>query len=374
MQLSPLSMNTMRPLVGAIAASLLVSQSLFAADKAPPKAPSAPPLVPDLAPPAAPAAPAVPLPAVVAVVEGIDIKSADLEKNFNGFLASRQIPAESLPAAERVRGYRMILEEMIKEKLIEKRASEIKVTEEEVNETFKKFTATLGPEEEVKKQIVASGQTVEGVRDNIRASLKQDHWLEAEVDKKGGVSDADAETFYKSNGDKFVQPPQVRASHILLRVEPEAKPAEIAAKEKAATAIAARVKKGEDFSKLAKELSEDPSAKENSGDLDFFDKEQMVPEFSKAAFAMKKGEISEPVRSQFGYHVIKVTDRREGETVPLEKVKPRLVAFLKNQKVEELKKEIRDKAEVKINLPEPPPELAAPPAPPTAPAVPAGKK
>ncbi len=358
-------MKHLRPLVGAIAASLLASQPLFAADKAPAKAPAALPLVPDLTPPAAPAAP---LPPVVAVVEGADIKSEDLEKNFAGFLASRQIPSEALPPAERSRGYRMILEEMIKEKLIEQRAKEIKITDEEVNETFKKFTATLGPEEEVKKQIVASGQTVEGVRDNIRASLKQDRWLDAEVDKRGGVSDKDAETFYKENGEKFVQPPQVRASHILLRVEAEAKPEEVIAKEKAATAIAARVKKGEDFAKLAKELSEDPSAKENSGDLDFFDQGQMVPEFSKAAFAMKKGEISEPVRSQFGYHVIKVTDRREGETLPLEKVKPKLMAFLKTQKVEALRKDIRDKAEVKINLPEPPPEPAAPPVPPAPPA------
>jgi len=364
-------MKNMRPLVGAISASLLASQLLFAADKAPKKTPAELPVVPELAPPAAAPAPA-PLPPVVAVVEGADIKGDELEKNFNGFLASRQIPGDALPPADRARGYRMILEEMIKEKLIEKRASATKVTDEEVTETFKKFTATLGPEEEVKKQILASGQTVEGVRDNIRASLKQDRWLEGEVDKKGGVSDKDAEAFYKENGEKFLQPPQVRASHILLRLEPEAKPADVAAKEKAAVAIAARVKKGEDFAKLAKELSEDPSAKENSGDLDFFDKDQMVPEFSKVAFAMKKGDISEPVRSQFGYHVIKVTDRREGQTVPLEQVKPKLVAFLKSQKVDALKKEIRDGADVKINLPEAPAEAPAPLAP--APPAPAPAK
>ncbi len=85
----------------------------------------------------------------------------------------------------------------------------------------------------------------------------------------------------------------------------------------------------------------------------------MVPEFSEAAFGMKKGEISEPVRSQFGYHVIKVTDRHDSETVPLEKVKPKLLAFLKGQKVEALKREIREKAEVKVNLPTPPPEAPA---------------
>ena len=354
-------MKNIRPLIGALSVSLLAAQPLFAADKAKPKAPAAP------APVAAEVAKAPSLPAVVAVVEGAEIKGAELEKNFNGFLASRQIPGDALPPAERARGYQMILEEMIKEKLIEKRAAAIKVADEEVTETFKKFTASLGAEEEVKKQIEASGQTLDSIRENIRTSLRQDHWLDAEIAKTGGVSDKDAETFYKENADKFLSPEEVRASHILVRIPPESKPEVVVEKQKAAQAIADRVKKGEDFAKLAKELSEDPSAKENSGDLNFFAKEQMVPEFSEAAFKMKKDEISEPVRSQFGYHVIKVTDRHDAGTVALDKVKPKLLAYLKGQKVEALKKEIRDKAEVKINLPAPPPEAAAPapvPAPP----------
>jgi parvulin-like peptidyl-prolyl isomerase len=372
-------MKSNRPLVVAISASFIAANSLLSAD-APAKAKPAPAPAPE-PPPAAEAPKAPALPAVVAVVDGVEIKGPELEQTFNGFLASRQIPADALPPAEKARGYRMILEEMIKEKLIEKRAADTKVTDEEVTETFKKFTASLGSEADVKKQIEASGQTIEKLRENIRASLKQDHWLEAEVTKAGGVTDKDAKDFYDKNGDKFVSPAQVRASHILVKVEADAKPETVVAKEKAAQAIAARAKKGEDFGKMAKELSEDPSAKENSGDLDFFGKEQMVPEFSDAAFAMKKGEISDPVRSPFGYHVIKVTDRKDSETVPLDKVKDRVLAFLKGQKAEALKQEIRQKAEVKINLPEPPPEPANPgaapgaaPAPaPAAPAAPAAK-
>jgi parvulin-like peptidyl-prolyl isomerase len=358
-------MKNIRPLIGALSVSLFATQSLVAADKPKAKTPAAP------APAEAAQPPAPALPPVVAVVEGAEIKGQELEKAFNGFLASRQIPADALPPAERARGYQMILDEMIKEKLVEKRAADVKVTDEEVTETFKKFTASLGPEEEVKKQIEASGQTLAGIRDNIRTSLRQDHWLDAQVEKAGGVSDKDAETFYKENSDKFVSPPEVRASHILVRVPPESKPEVVVEKQKAAQVIANRVKKGEDFAKLAKELSEDPSAKENSGDLNFFGKEQMVPEFSDAAFKMKTGEISDPVRSQFGYHVIKVTDRHDAATVPLEKVKPKLLAYLKGQKVEALKKEIREKAEVKVNLPPAPPEnpaAAAAPAPAPAPA------
>jgi parvulin-like peptidyl-prolyl isomerase len=106
---------------------------------------------------------------------------------------------------------------------------------------------------------------------------------------------------------------------------------------------------------LAAELSEDPSAKQNSGDLNFFSREQMVPEFSEAAFGMKKGDISDPVKSQFGFHVIQVTDRKEAEVMTLESVKPRLLAFLsqrmRDSQVEKVIKELREKSEVKINLP-----------------------
>lgn len=341
-------MKIIRPLAGALAVSILATQVSVAADPAKPQKKAA------AAPPVAPAAAEAPkpstLPKVVAVVEGAEIEGAELEKNLTTYLASRNIPVDELPPAERARGYKLILEEMIKEKLVGKRAAEIKVADEEIAETLKK----LGAEEEIKAQVAANGMTMEKLRENIRISLQQDHWLDAEIAKTGGVSDKDAETFYKENNGKFVSPPEVRASHILVSVSPQADPKEVAEKEKAAQAIAARVKKGEDFGKLAQELSEDPSAKQNSGDLDFFPKERMVPEFSEVAFKMKKGEISEPVRSQFGYHVIKVTDLKASETVPLEKVKPKLMAFLKGQKVEALKQQIRDKAEVKVTLPEAP--------------------
>ena len=89
-------------------------------------------------------------------------------------------------------------------------------------------------------------------------------------------------------------------------------------------AIIARLKNGEDFAKLAKEETEDPSGKANGGDLGYFTKDQMVPEFSKVAFKLKKGEISEPVKTQFGWHVIKVEDKRIKPAPKFEEVKPQI--------------------------------------------------
>ena len=106
---------------------------------------------------------------------------------------------------------------------------------------------------------------------------------------------------------------EVRASHILVKTEQEAKD------------IIGQLEKGADFAKLAKEKSVDPSKDRNAGDLGFFSKEQMVKEFAEAAFAMKKGEtVKAPVKTQFGWHVIRVTDRRAGAAPKFEEVKDQL--------------------------------------------------
>ena len=292
----------------------------------------------------------------VAVVEGMEIKQADLDQALTGLLAQQGKSLAEIPPEQKPQLYQMILDDMIVEKIVTKRASETKVTDEEIATVFEKFKANFGSEEELTKQIEKNGETVDGVRKNIRSRLQTQHWVDEQLAGRIEVADADADDFYKKNPEQFKMPEQVRASHILIKVEPEAKPDDVVAKEKAASAVLARVKKGEDFAKLADELSEDPSAKQNHGDLNFFPKDQMVPEFAEAAFKLKKGELSpEPVRSQFGYHVILVTDRKDPETMTLESVKPKLVAFLKNQKREselmKLAKDLRAKADVKINLP-----------------------
>jgi peptidyl-prolyl cis-trans isomerase C len=331
----------------ALSVSILAASALIAAEA--PKKPAA------LAAKEPAAAKPAPLPDTVAVVEGVEIKKAELEKTFAGMLAGRGIPAEQIPDEQRAQGYRMVLDDMIVDKLLTKRAADTKVTDEEVAAQMDQFKAKFGSDEELKKQIEASGLTVEKVKSDVREHLRQEHWIDSQIQDKANVTDADAEDFYKKNPDQFKQPEQVRASHILIKLDQDAKPDVVAEKEKAAKAIQARVVKGEDFGKLAAELSEDPSAKENSGDLNFFGREQMVPEFSDAAFKMKKNEISGPVRSQFGFHIIKVTDRHEAETVALEKAKPQLMAYLKQQKraaeIEKVVTALREKANVKINLP-----------------------
>ncbi len=127
----------------------------------------------------------------------------------------------------------------------------------------------------------------------------------------------------------------MRASHILVLADEKA---DDATKKKARAQIEAinkRVKAGEDFAKLAQEHSQDGSAAQG-GDLSFFERGKMVPPFEQAAFAMKPGEVSDIVTTQFGYHIIKVTDRRAASTVPLdEQLTERVRQFLTEQKKQE---------------------------------------
>jgi peptidyl-prolyl cis-trans isomerase C len=133
---------------------------------------------------------------------------------------------------------------------------------------------------------------------------------------------------------------EVHARHILLKTEDEAK------------AILADLKKGGDFEKLAKEKSTDPSAKTNGGDLGYFGKGQMVPEFAEAAFKLNKGELSEPVKSQFGWHVIRSEDKRTKPAPDYDKVKPQLEQFVVRNAQATLIKKLRDEGKIE-KLPAP---------------------
>lgn len=127
---------------------------------------------------------------------------------------------------------------------------------------------------------------------------------------------------------------EAHARHILVETEDQAK------------AAVARLKKGEDFAKVAAELSKDPGSGKEGGDLGWFTKDRMVPEFAEAAFKLKKGEISEPVKSQFGWHVIKLEDKRSKPLPDFAAVKPQIDQYLERKAQQDLVIAMREKAKV----------------------------
>ncbi len=272
---------------------------------------------------------------------GVDIKND--KNNFLYLLIKDRVVNE------------LIVKTLLNEE-IEKRG--IEVSNEDVENAVKDIVNKVGSKEQLDALLKQNGITPAQFKKDLKEEVKMKK-LAKELGSSS-VSDAEAKKFYNDNKAKFTTPDKVRASHILVSVNPEeiteiiksdAKNKdldeagvkakvneEIKAKEAKINQLLAEAKKDPtQFAKLAKENSEDTTTAVKGGDLGFFEAKEMVPEFSKAAFAMKPNSISDkPVRTQYGYHIIMVTDRAAAGTTPYEKVQNDIKGYLENQKQVEL--------------------------------------
>ncbi len=212
-----------------------------------------------------------------------------------------------------------------------------------------KFPSATQFEEALKSSGVTEKDLVEITKKDIVIS----NYIETTIVPTIVVSEEEIKTFYNENREKLAEAPQVRASHILIGVDTAATPeTKLKAKEKA-EAILKELIAGKDFAEAARTNSTCPS-KDQGGDLGLFAKGQMVPEFEQAAFALKPGEMSGVVETQFGYHIIKLTEKKGGDVPKLEELKEKIAAFLKGQKTQkavfEFVTKLRKEAKVEVLL------------------------
>jgi parvulin-like peptidyl-prolyl isomerase len=158
--------------------------------------------------------------------------------------------------------------------------------------------------------------------------------IEQKISPSIQISDEDVALFYADHPEMFENDAQVHARHIITAAGADADADTVAKARAKAEAARKRALAGEDFAELARELSEGPSAPKG-GDLGFFSRDQMVPAFADAAFALEPGQISEVVRSGFGFHVIKVEEKRPAGTLPLDEVSDHLHSLLEQQRTGE---------------------------------------
>ncbi len=273
------------------------------------------------------------LPDPVARVNGDAIGRAEFERAIRSLEGRAGGP---VPADRRDEILRGVLDQMIAVRLLaqESTARKIAVPDADVEARFAEARQQFPTETAFNEALAAQTMTTERLRSDIRSDLAVMQLLTAEIDPKVSIEESDSKTFYDGNLERFHEDEAVRASHILIRVAPDA---DDAAKQKArseAEAVLEDLRAGGDFAALAKEHSQDASAAQG-GDLDFFSRGQMVPPFETAAFALKTGDVSAVVETQFGLHIIKVTDRREARTVPFAEVDGQIRQFLQDQKREE---------------------------------------
>jgi peptidyl-prolyl cis-trans isomerase C len=269
------------------------------------------------------------LPAVMARVNGEEISKSDFEKAV-GNIERRE--GGSVPATERDRIFRGVLDELIGYRLLlqESRNRKVAVPDAEVDAHVGQIRQRFQTEDAFKTMLTQEKLTIEQVRAETRNELSVSKLLEAEIVPKIAVTPEEVSAFFKGNPQQFQVPEQVRASHILITVPPNADASVKAAALEKVTTILKSARGGKDFAALAKEHSQDPGSAANGGDLDFFQSGQMVGPFNDVAFKLPTGSISDVVETQFGYHIIKVTDKRPPRAVTLDEVRPRIEQYLKS--------------------------------------------
>lgn len=277
---------------------------------------------------------------VVAKVSGEEIKKEEFKKVFEIFKNQYEKQFGTEVWEQELEGRKFIevareklLDMLVDERLQLKKATElgITVTDEEVNSEIENTKKYFDTEEKFNEYLKVQGMDLEYFKQSMRKELiisKLTEKLTANI----AVTDEEVKVYYDTHQSEFMK---VKASHVLLDTKEEAEK------------ILARAKAGEDFAELAKQNSKDPSAKENSGNLDYFGHGDMVEPFEKAAFALKPGEISDVVQTDFGFHVIKVEDSKLDTFEDVkEQLKATMLSDKKNAEYEKLLADMRKNANI----------------------------
>ncbi|MDJ0975281.1 MAG: peptidylprolyl isomerase [Planctomycetota bacterium] len=277
---------------------------------------------------------------VLVTVNGTAITQGEIDDALRQMFAFRgPIPPHEMPRIRRQMGPR-IEAQLIEQKLVEGAiaAADVKPDEETVAARWKEIEASLPKGVTIEQQLERSGMTREDVDKRLREILVLETLIEPLAEGEP-PTDADAKTFYDANMVRYQVPEQVRARHILLKVEPTDTDDKKAALKKQLAGFKADLEKegGPAFEDLAKQHSACPSSAQG-GDLGLFGRGQMVPQFDKVAFALAPGTISDIVETDFGYHLIKVVAKNEAMTRPFEEVKPSIMANLRGRRFEKARK------------------------------------
>lgn len=270
----------------------------------------------------------------VAKVGATIITRKELERAFSVLVAQNRIQPASTPEAVK-EAQKAALDQLIFADLIYQQGLKTAPADLDKQVEFKmaQNKGKFGSPEEFEAALKDSGVTEKDLAEISRKDIVISSYIEKNIVPTITVTDEEILKFYDDNKAGLGEEPQVKASHILIGVDSAATPeAKAKAKEKA-EAILKEIKGGKDFAEAAKADSTCPS-KDQGGDLGFFGKGQMVPQFEQVAFALKPGEISEVVETQFGYHIIKLTEKKDAEPPKLEELKEKIATFLKGQKTQ----------------------------------------
>lgn len=213
------------------------------------------------------------------------------------------------------------VDKLITDKIIEKESKKenISVTKEELDKELTEYMDSYGGEDVFNQMLEMNNVNISEIEKSMKSHLVMEKLLE----KRISITDEDMEAYFEENKDGFAEEEKVQASHILVEDE------------KTAKELVEKLAAGKDFAELAKEYSTDEESREFGGDLGLFGRGEMVQEFEDAVFALEIGERSEPVKTEYGYHIIKLEDKQEAKAAVFEDVKEEIKSTLLDAEMQE---------------------------------------
>jgi len=300
------------------------------------------------APPAQTTTTPTEFPAVVAKVNGTEITREALVNRAEALKA--QIPAQQIGADF----YQRVLKDMVEGELlyqsVEKKG--LAPTPQEIEAELESQKGRFGGEAGLGKALESQGLTLDDLRLELKKEIGIQKLIESEFVPAITVTPEEKRKFYDENSAQMQRPEQFRAAHILILVQEGATPEAKEEARKKAGAIRSMLDAGQDFAELARKNSEDPGSKDSGGDLPWMSPGQTVPPFEQAAMALSPGQLSPVVETDFGFHIIKLHEKRSAGLMPYEEVEGRIDEFLKRrslqQKLETEIQNLRTQAKVEV--------------------------
>ncbi|MCE0498818.1 MAG: peptidylprolyl isomerase [Methylacidiphilales bacterium] len=239
------------------------------------------------------------------------ITRGELDKEINAFLQEKSVTPDQVGPDRMLLLQTGLLDNMVKTKLILAQAATLQFPDldQETEKQLQAFKDQLPPGTDFNAKMKELGVTLDDVKKNVRDHVLIEKVLKTEALKNDEPTDQQVDDYYLQHKDQFVIPPKVRASRIVIMVDPTTPPEAKAAKKKAIDAAYARVMKGEDFAKVAAQVSEDRYSSTQGGDIGFFSQGQNEAGFDDEAFHTKLNEVSPVFETAMGYEFLKVTDQ-----------------------------------------------------------------
>jgi peptidyl-prolyl cis-trans isomerase C len=269
-----------------------------------------------------------------ATVNGVVITEEHLKREVFQFRRQYARQGRPLSDGQLSEVKKAVLENLIGRELLYQESSKdnIEISDQIISEQIKRIRKQFTSETEYQKFLDEMKVSEEEVKAKIRQDMAIRRYVEKKIANKITVPAKDVRSYYDLNPDYFKQPDQIRASHILIKVDPSATQQQKDKARKEIKKIQKKLKGGEDFAGLARQVSQGPSSK-RGGDLGYFGRGRMVKPFEDAAFGLNPGDVSDIVETQFGYHLIKVVDKKPATVIAFEQARGQIEQVLKQEKV-----------------------------------------